>query len=88
MTQRSIVALNAPQYSGGADCGKSITITNTDNGQTATATIVDECPGCGSGSLDLVSADSSLRHSCLPLHGARSRQRRVFAMWRQAPSSS
>ncbi|GFZ50494.1 hypothetical protein JCM24511_08251 [Saitozyma sp. JCM 24511] len=49
----SIVALNAAQYSGGADCGKSITITNTDNGQTATATIVDECPGCGSGSLDL-----------------------------------
>ncbi|KAI9508845.1 hypothetical protein F5148DRAFT_949497, partial [Russula earlei] len=35
----------------GPNCGKQITISY--GGLTATATIVDRCPGCGSGGLDL-----------------------------------
>jgi hypothetical protein len=45
-----IVALNAAQYSS-SYCG--VTITITCNGKTAQATIMDECPGCGYGGLDL-----------------------------------
>ncbi|KAN0140174.1 RlpA-like double-psi beta-barrel-protein domain-containing protein-containing protein [Lactarius tabidus] len=45
-----IVALNIGQYSS-SYCGVSITITC--NGKTAQATIMDECPGCGYGGLDL-----------------------------------
>jgi hypothetical protein len=48
-----IVALNTAQYGSGSpgpECGKSITISY--NGNTATATIADECPSCGYGDLD------------------------------------
>lgn len=48
-----IVAMNAPQVNGGAFCGKSVRITNTQNGKSITATVADTCPGCGYGSLDL-----------------------------------
>ena len=49
-----IVALNAPQYGSGypgPECFKQIQISA--NGKTATATIMDLCPGCGYGDLDM-----------------------------------
>ncbi|KAJ9120320.1 hypothetical protein QFC24_005274 [Naganishia onofrii] len=49
-----IVALNSEQYGGGypgPECFKKIQISA--NGQTATATIMDECPTCSYGQLDL-----------------------------------
>ncbi|KAG6821178.1 hypothetical protein H0H93_005398 [Arthromyces matolae] len=49
-----IVALNSAQYGGGypgPNCFKTITMTY--NGKTAQATIMDECPGCPWGGLDL-----------------------------------
>ncbi|KDQ55128.1 hypothetical protein JAAARDRAFT_37645 [Jaapia argillacea MUCL 33604] len=48
-----IVALDTSLYAGGKHCGKTITITDTQNGKVSTATVVDECPGCGHGSLDM-----------------------------------
>ncbi|WVO12573.1 hypothetical protein L204_100177 [Cryptococcus depauperatus] len=53
-----VVALNADQYGSIASglssaCGKTVTITNTQNGNQATATVVDKCPGCALGSLDM-----------------------------------
>ncbi|CAA7265417.1 unnamed protein product [Cyclocybe aegerita] len=49
-----IVALNAEQFGPGypgPNCFKSITLSY--NGKTATATIMDSCPGCPYGGLDL-----------------------------------
>ncbi|KDQ33560.1 plant-expansin-like protein, partial [Pleurotus ostreatus PC15] len=46
-----IVALNAAQYSGGSHCGQTITISY--KGKTAQAKIMDLCPGCPYGGLDL-----------------------------------
>ncbi|KAH8833550.1 RlpA-like double-psi beta-barrel-protein domain-containing protein-containing protein [Flagelloscypha sp. PMI_526] len=49
-----IVALNSAQYGGGypgPQCFKKIKMTY--KGKTATATIMDECPGCPFGGLDL-----------------------------------
>ncbi|OSX64925.1 hypothetical protein POSPLADRAFT_1114052, partial [Postia placenta MAD-698-R-SB12] len=49
-----IVALDTALYGDGypgPQCFKSITITA--NGKTTTATIMDECPGCPSGGLDM-----------------------------------
>ncbi|KAG5728346.1 Allergen Asp f 7 [Termitomyces sp. T112] len=49
-----IVALNSAQFGGGypgPHCFETITMTY--NGKTATATIMDECPGCPFGGLDL-----------------------------------
>ncbi|KAJ3504013.1 hypothetical protein NLJ89_g8161 [Agrocybe chaxingu] len=49
-----IVALNAEQFGSGypgPNCFKSITLSY--NGKTATATIMDSCPGCPYGGLDL-----------------------------------
>ena len=48
----SIVAVSQSDMNSGL-CGKQVTIQNTSNGNTATATVQDTCPGCGSGSLDL-----------------------------------
>ncbi|GAA5960024.1 hypothetical protein JCM8115_004502 [Rhodotorula mucilaginosa] len=48
-----IVAMNAPQVNGGEFCGRSVSIRNTANGKSITATVADTCPGCGYGSLDL-----------------------------------
>ncbi|EPQ29646.1 uncharacterized protein PFL1_02866 [Pseudozyma flocculosa PF-1] len=53
-----IVALNAPTW-GTSDgqrsshCDQQVVITNNKNGNTQTATVVDLCPGCGYGSLDM-----------------------------------
>ncbi|KAH8999538.1 RlpA-like double-psi beta-barrel-protein domain-containing protein-containing protein [Lactarius akahatsu] len=46
-----IVALNAAQYGGGEYCGKTITMTY--GGKSTQAVIVDRCPGCPYGGLDL-----------------------------------
>ncbi|KAG0665391.1 hypothetical protein C6P46_006838 [Rhodotorula mucilaginosa] len=49
-----IVALQTEMYGTGQDCGRTVTITNTSNGKSVTATVADECPGCSSSaSLDL-----------------------------------
>ncbi|KAG8856784.1 hypothetical protein FRB96_006288 [Tulasnella sp. 330] len=49
-----IIALDASLYEAFDDvCGKWLTITNTQNHKSARGWIVDECPGCGYGSLDL-----------------------------------
>lgn len=41
-------------YGSGGYCGETITITNTANGKSTTATVADECPSCsGSSSIDL-----------------------------------
>jgi expansin (peptidoglycan-binding protein) len=48
-----VVAMNAPQYSDGAHCGKNVKITNTKTGTVSSAKVVDLCPGCASGSLDM-----------------------------------
>ena len=49
-----IVALNSPQYGGGypgPNCGRQLSISY--GGKTATATVRDQCPGCGYGDLDM-----------------------------------
>ncbi|KAH8830176.1 RlpA-like double-psi beta-barrel-protein domain-containing protein-containing protein [Flagelloscypha sp. PMI_526] len=45
-----IVALSASLWDGGSHCGQQVTINV--GGRSATATIVDECPGCPPGQLD------------------------------------
>ncbi|KAG0355522.1 hypothetical protein BG005_005540 [Podila minutissima] len=54
-TNDMIVAMNAPQQGGNnAQCGKSVRIQH--NGKSITAKVVDTCPECASGSLDLSQA--------------------------------
>lgn len=48
-----IVAMNAPEWAGGAHCGQQVTITNNQNGNSQVATVADLCPGCSYGSLDM-----------------------------------
>ncbi|KAI9365673.1 RlpA-like double-psi beta-barrel-protein domain-containing protein-containing protein, partial [Pilaira anomala] len=54
-----VAAMNAPQMENGANpnsnpmCGKDILITNPANNKTVTVKIVDTCPPCTSGSVDL-----------------------------------
>ncbi|CAE6470844.1 unnamed protein product [Rhizoctonia solani] len=48
-----IVALPMSVYSGGKYCGKTVKITNTSNGKTCTAKVVDSCPGCAPGDIDV-----------------------------------
>lgn len=48
-----VVALPTAVYGSGSHCGKTVHIKNTKNGKTATATVADECPGCGNGGLDM-----------------------------------
>ncbi|KAI0856456.1 RlpA-like double-psi beta-barrel-protein domain-containing protein-containing protein [Xylaria cubensis] len=47
----AVVAMSPSQYTG--NCGKSITITK--DGKTAKAKVVDKCPACASGSIDVSS---------------------------------
>ncbi|KAI0434459.1 RlpA-like double-psi beta-barrel-protein domain-containing protein-containing protein [Xylaria sp. FL1042] len=47
----TVVALSPAQYTG--NCGKTITITK--DGKTATAKVVDKCPSCASGAIDVSS---------------------------------
>ncbi|KDQ55129.1 hypothetical protein JAAARDRAFT_181136 [Jaapia argillacea MUCL 33604] len=48
-----VVALDAGLYGNGQHCEKTMTITDTQTGKVTTAAIVDKCPGCGHGSLDM-----------------------------------
>ncbi|KAI9608456.1 hypothetical protein H4Q26_004638 [Puccinia striiformis f. sp. tritici PST-130] len=48
-----IVAMNQAQYEGGSQCGKTVSIKNEASGKSVQAKVVDECPGCSHGSLDL-----------------------------------
>ncbi|KAM0752405.1 barwin-like endoglucanase [Meredithblackwellia eburnea MCA 4105] len=47
-----IVAMNTAQNPG-SHCWQYVQITNTQNGRSVRAQVVDTCPGCGYGSLDL-----------------------------------
>lgn len=47
-----IVAMNSKQYKK-SWCGKTVTIKNKKTGKQVKAKIMDRCPGCGYGSLDL-----------------------------------
>ncbi|GAW21018.1 hypothetical protein ANO14919_105310 [Xylariales sp. No.14919] len=46
-----VVAMSPSEFQG--NCGKTITITK--GGKTATAKVVDKCPSCASGSIDVSS---------------------------------
>ncbi|KAI0780374.1 RlpA-like double-psi beta-barrel-protein domain-containing protein-containing protein, partial [Trametes elegans] len=46
-----VVALNSAQYAGGSHCGHKIRINHL--GKSIDATVVDECPSCGHGGIDL-----------------------------------
>ncbi|PIL34250.1 hypothetical protein GSI_03961 [Ganoderma sinense ZZ0214-1] len=46
-----VVALSADQYAGGSNCWRHIGVHY--QGQFVDATVVDLCPGCASGSIDL-----------------------------------
>ncbi|KAF9782396.1 RlpA-like double-psi beta-barrel-protein domain-containing protein-containing protein [Thelephora terrestris] len=48
-----IVAMSAADWNGGSNCNRQLLITDTKTGKTSPATVVDMCPGCGSGSLDM-----------------------------------
>ncbi|KAH9812052.1 Non-catalytic module family EXPN [Melampsora americana] len=48
-----IVALNSAQYHSGSHCYSKIKIHNMKSGATIEASIMDECPTCGWGDLDL-----------------------------------
>ncbi|KAI2624795.1 RlpA-like double-psi beta-barrel-protein domain-containing protein-containing protein [Xylaria nigripes] len=47
----AVVALNTADYAGGANCGRWITITA--NGVQTAAQVVDLCPGCTAGGIDV-----------------------------------
>jgi len=49
-----VAAIDSARYNGGALCGKQVQITNSNNGNSVTVTIADECPTCNNGnSIDL-----------------------------------
>jgi len=55
-----VVAINNPQYesnggtpNGGGPCGKFVQITDTQTGVKQIAKVVDRCPGCKEGDLDM-----------------------------------
>ncbi|KAI0391588.1 RlpA-like double-psi beta-barrel-protein domain-containing protein-containing protein [Xylariaceae sp. FL0594] len=50
----AVVALNSADYANGANCGRWITIQG--NGHQTAARVVDLCPGCGSGGIDVAPA--------------------------------
>ncbi|KAI0391391.1 RlpA-like double-psi beta-barrel-protein domain-containing protein-containing protein [Xylariaceae sp. FL0594] len=47
-----VVALSAAEFGNKATCGRNIRIHNA-QGASVTATVVDLCPGCGPGSIDV-----------------------------------
>ncbi|THU85026.1 hypothetical protein K435DRAFT_869679 [Dendrothele bispora CBS 962.96] len=47
-----VVALATSTYANGEHCGKQVKITNSD-GTEASATVVDSCPSCADGDLDM-----------------------------------
>ncbi|KAI0388447.1 RlpA-like double-psi beta-barrel-protein domain-containing protein-containing protein [Xylariaceae sp. FL0594] len=50
----AVVAVSPSQYDGA--CGKTITIRTKDGSKTAHAKVVDKCPGCASGTIDVSSS--------------------------------
>ncbi|OAV95889.1 hypothetical protein PTTG_07174 [Puccinia triticina 1-1 BBBD Race 1] len=66
-----IVAMNHEQYGHGQLCHKSVHIVNEATGRSVTAKVVDKCPGCDYGSLDLSPAVfkelGELRAGTLPI---------------------
>jgi expansin (peptidoglycan-binding protein) len=48
---RNVAAMNQPQWAGSGVCGECVTVTGPKGN--VTVRIVDECPGCESGHLDL-----------------------------------
>ncbi|TIA84317.1 hypothetical protein E3P98_00292 [Wallemia ichthyophaga] len=48
-----VVALNAPQMGDTAECNRQVWVTNITNGETQVARVVDKCPECLWGSLDM-----------------------------------
>jgi len=49
-----VCALFTSVYSGGSHCGKTVLLTNMNNGQTGTCIVADECPTCnGPNCIDL-----------------------------------
>ncbi|GAA5884991.1 hypothetical protein JCM6882_007184 [Rhodosporidiobolus microsporus] len=52
-----VIALQSSMYGNGSYCGKTVSITNTANSKTVTATVADACPSCSSSeSIDLSQA--------------------------------
>lgn len=50
----AVVAMNAAQYAG--SCGRMIAITSADGSRKAVAKVVDKCPACASGAIDVSSS--------------------------------
>ncbi|KAI0755237.1 riboflavin aldehyde-forming enzyme [Daedaleopsis nitida] len=48
-----IIAVSSSIYGNGKYCDEKVKIKNTANGKTATATVRDSCPGCGSNDIDM-----------------------------------
>ncbi|KAF9451491.1 hypothetical protein P691DRAFT_699142 [Macrolepiota fuliginosa MF-IS2] len=48
-----VVALATSTMSGGQSCGKNIQITDASTGKASTAKVVDTCPSCAAGDLDM-----------------------------------
>ncbi|KAI0700524.1 RlpA-like double-psi beta-barrel-protein domain-containing protein-containing protein [Cerioporus squamosus] len=48
-----IIAISSDIYGSGKYCDDKVTIKNTANGKTATATVRDECPSCGANDIDM-----------------------------------
>ncbi|GAA6012576.1 hypothetical protein JCM10207_009045 [Rhodosporidiobolus poonsookiae] len=51
-----VIALQTSMYGSGGYCGKTVTITNTANSKSVTATVADECPSCSTNGIDLSQA--------------------------------
>jgi len=48
-----LIALPTSMYGGGEDCGRTVSITNTNNGKQVSAVVKDSCPTCPGNSIDL-----------------------------------
>ncbi|RPD64630.1 hypothetical protein L226DRAFT_565391 [Lentinus tigrinus ALCF2SS1-7] len=48
-----IVAISSSRFGGGGNCDQFVEIVNKKNGKHAFGLVRDECPGCGSGDLDM-----------------------------------
>ncbi|WAQ85623.1 hypothetical protein PtA15_6A251 [Puccinia triticina] len=48
-----MIAMNSAQYKSGGPCHKNVVIRNKSNGKSVVAKVLDECPSCRWGSLDL-----------------------------------
>ncbi|POW05156.1 hypothetical protein PSTT_09903 [Puccinia striiformis] len=48
-----MIAMNTPQYNSGGPCHQNVVIRNKKNGKRVVAKVLDECPSCRFGDLDL-----------------------------------